>query len=130
MFDDDILLSSSSIVLFSILESHYYPLSVSGSRSPTIQLTTCKVPSHIVPILTSTVIEFHRSGLKNRVTNLLSSGGFMPLQPGRQVVGQLHLLQLLPLPPHLLDANASLDLFLISQSVSQQHCLMLVIHPS
>ena len=54
----------------------------------------------------------------------------MPLQPGRQVVGQLHLLHLLLLPPHLLDANASLDLALLSQSVTLQHCLMLVIHPS
>ena len=69
--------------------------------------------------------------LSSRATNLLSSGGSMPLQPGRQDVGQLHLLLLLLLlPPHLLDANASLDLVLLSHSLTLQHCLMLVIHPS
>ena len=56
----------------------------------------------------------------------------MPLHPGRQDVGQLHPPPPPPPPPpapptfYLLDANASLDLVLLSQSLTLQHCMMLV----
>ena len=41
--------------------------------------------------------------LSSRPTNLLSSGGSMPLQPGRQDVGQLHRLLLLLLRDQVRD---------------------------
>ena len=70
-------------------------------------------------ILTGTTVFF--VVLSSRVTNLLSSGGFMPLQPGRQLP---------PPPPPPSPTSPSLDLALLSQSVTLQHCLMLLIHPS
>ena len=76
-------------------------------------------------ILTGTTVFF--VVLSSRVTNLLSSGGFMPLQPGRQVVGQL------PPPPSLPSPTSPfrcecISRYRLTQSVSHPATLFDACH--